>query len=174
MRNENAFKGYAIKTRHKQLYKRRVTKKRDNAKTTAIHCLDKYKTVDATYAGINSHLNSSTNAADSSKSNSFTRNTPENAGKSTKTENTQNKPQTDTKDKSEGPPRRLYNQISSETIASDCSAHGYTVIKTIGAGAYAKVKLAEATPSKLARNPDLAEHADDDGNVKVRTSLHLC
>ena len=41
--------------------------------------------------------------------------------------------------------------------------------KTVGEGAYAKVKLADVLPSKMARNADLADNADNDGNLKVFT-----
>lgn len=77
-------------------------------------------------------------------------------------------------------PPRNFSAIDADVIHADCMNHGYRIEKIIGEGAYAKVKLAEVLQSKLARNPDMAEQADYDGNLKVNlvTNLtrliHLC
>lgn len=68
---------------------------------------------------------------------------------------------------------RNFNQLTASVIRADCLKHGYKVEKTIGEGAYAKVKLAEVLPSKMARNPEMAEFADDDGILKVRVDYIL-
>ncbi|XP_060582113.1 serine/threonine-protein kinase MARK1-like isoform X2 [Ruditapes philippinarum] len=60
-----------------------------------------------------------------------------------------------------------FNEIVADVIHADCYNHGYRIEKTIGEGAYAKVKLAEALPSKLARLPDMDSHIDHEGNLKV-------
>ncbi|KAL4224236.1 hypothetical protein ACF0H5_017689 [Mactra antiquata] len=64
-------------------------------------------------------------------------------------------------------PTRDYTDISEDVIHADCFNHGYRVEKTVGEGAYAKVKLAEVLTSKLARNPSMCEHVDTEGNFKV-------
>ena len=65
------------------------------------------------------------------------------------------------------PPPINYKQLATEAIRSDCHKHGYLVENTIGEGAYAKVKLAEVTPQKMLRIPDMAEYADYEGTLKV-------
>jgi ribosomal protein L22 len=68
-----------------------------------------------------------------------------------------------------------FNEIVADVIHADCYNHGYRIEKTIGEGAYAKVKLAEVLPSKLARLPDMDSHIDHEGNLKVSLySLILC
>ncbi|KAJ8312732.1 hypothetical protein KUTeg_010105 [Tegillarca granosa] len=58
-------------------------------------------------------------------------------------------------------------ELSSEIIKADCLNHGYRLIRTLGEGAYAKVKLAEVMPSKLARNEAMSELAADTGELQV-------
>ena len=57
--------------------------------------------------------------------------------------------------------QRSNKEISRDIIRADCMNHGYRLEKTIGEGAYAKVKSAEVLPSKLARNETLAELAEE-------------
>lgn len=58
------------------------------------------------------------------------------------------------------------SEIASEIVHADLINHGYRLVKTLGEGAYAKVKLAEVMPSRLARNQILADLADD-GEIQV-------
>ena len=57
--------------------------------------------------------------------------------------------------------QRSNKEISKDIIRADCMNHGYRVEKSIGEGAYAKVKSAEVLPAKLARNQTLAELAEE-------------
>ncbi|XP_045172121.2 uncharacterized protein LOC123534106 [Mercenaria mercenaria] len=68
-------------------------------------------------------------------------------------------------------PPRNFSEIAADVIRADCIKRGYHIGKTIGEGAYAKVKLAEVLPSKIARFPDMAEHADNEGNLKVAIKI---
>lgn len=62
---------------------------------------------------------------------------------------------------------RSNKEISSDVIRADCMNHGYRLGKTIGEGAYAKVKLAEVLPAKLARNQTLADLAEETDCLQV-------
>ena len=62
---------------------------------------------------------------------------------------------------------RQQKEIASDVIRADCMNHGYRLDKSIGEGAYAKVKLAEVLPAKLARNQTLADIAEETGNLQV-------
>ena len=57
--------------------------------------------------------------------------------------------------------QRSNKEISKDIIRADCMNHGYRIEKSVGEGAYAKVKSAEVLPAKLARNETLAELAED-------------
>lgn len=65
-------------------------------------------------------------------------------------------------------PPRDPKDVAEDVIHADCMNHGYRVERTVGEGAYAKVKLAEVLTSKLARNLEMCEHVDNDGNCKVK------
>lgn len=65
-------------------------------------------------------------------------------------------------------PEKNLSQLAAEVIRADCLKHGYLVGNTIGEGAYAKVKLAEVIPSKMARMPDMTDFADYEGSLKVQ------
>lgn len=58
-------------------------------------------------------------------------------------------------------------EVTGELVKADCMNHGYRIISDIGEGAYAKVKLAEVLPSKLARNQIMADAAEQSGELKV-------
>ena len=62
---------------------------------------------------------------------------------------------------------RSHKEVVSDVIWADCMNHGYKLEKSIGEGAYAKVKLAEVLPAKLARNQTLAEIAEETGVLQV-------
>ncbi|XP_062614346.1 serine/threonine-protein kinase MARK2-like isoform X2 [Saccostrea cucullata] len=51
--------------------------------------------------------------------------------------------------------------VSADIVKKELYDHGYRSIKPVGEGAYAKVRLAEVMPSKLARNDVLANQAGD-------------
>ncbi|XP_061198065.1 serine/threonine-protein kinase MARK2-like [Saccostrea echinata] len=51
--------------------------------------------------------------------------------------------------------------ISADIVKKELYEHGYRSIKPLGEGAYAKVRLAEVIPSKLARNDVIAHQAGD-------------
>ncbi|KAK3083089.1 hypothetical protein FSP39_013688 [Pinctada imbricata] len=57
--------------------------------------------------------------------------------------------------------------VSAETVKKDLMNHGYRVIRTIGEGAYAKVKLAEVMASKIARVEAMGELTNDEGELQV-------
>ena len=59
------------------------------------------------------------------------------------------------------------NNISSDIVKKELYHHGYRVVKSVGEGAYAKVKLAEVMASKIARNEALAELAENTSDVTV-------
>ena len=63
---------------------------------------------------------------------------------------------------------RHQKEVASDVIRADCTNHGYMLDKTVGEGAYAKVKLAEVLPAKLARNQTLADIAEETGNLQVK------
>lgn len=69
--------------------------------------------------------------------------------------------------------RNNFDYLKSEVIRADCMSHGYKVEKTIGEGAYAKVKLAEVMPSKMARIPEMADYADYEGTLKVCRHVYV-
>lgn len=57
---------------------------------------------------------------------------------------------------------------------TDCRRHGYVLTnKTLGTGAYAKVKLARVTERKLARNSKLREDLRGKGHDMVRSLCHI-
>ena len=61
-------------------------------------------------------------------------------------------------------------ELSTEGIKADCLNHGYRIIKTLGEGAYAKVKLAEVMASRLARNEAMSIQSEfSDGELQVRS-----
>lgn len=60
------------------------------------------------------------------------------------------------------------NYISTDTVKTELYHHGYRVIKSVGEGAYAKVKLAEVMANKLARNEALADM------VETTNALTVC
>ncbi|ESO97941.1 hypothetical protein LOTGIDRAFT_103379 [Lottia gigantea] len=63
-----------------------------------------------------------------------------------------------------------HRELASEIIRSDCINKGYRVVKSLGSGAYAKVKLAEVSVSKLARHASMADHLDT-GNLQVAVKI---
>ena len=69
-------------------------------------------------------------------------------------------------------PARNYKEIAEDVIRADCMNHGYRIEKTIGEGAYAKVKLAEVLPSKIARNEKLADVAHTCEQETLFVSIH--
>lgn len=59
-------------------------------------------------------------------------------------------------------------EVSSEATKTDCMNHGYRIIRTLGEGAYAKVKLAEVSASRLARNEEMSIKSEfTDGELQV-------
>ncbi|CAC5410437.1 Testis-specific serine/threonine-protein kinase 5,Testis-specific serine/threonine-protein kinase 1,Hormonally up-regulated neu tumor-associated kinase homolog B [Mytilus coruscus] len=57
---------------------------------------------------------------------------------------------------------------SPENVKKDCMNHGYRIIKTLGEGAYAKVKLAEVMARRLARNEEMSIKSEfSDGELQV-------
>eukprot|EP00105_Crassostrea_gigas_P034289 XP_019918437.1 PREDICTED: MAP/microtubule affinity-regulating kinase 3-like [Crassostrea gigas] len=59
------------------------------------------------------------------------------------------------------------NYISTDTVKTELYHHGYRVIKSVGEGAYAKVKLAEVMANKLARNEALADMVETTNALTV-------
>ncbi|XP_052717620.1 serine/threonine-protein kinase MARK2-like [Crassostrea angulata] len=59
------------------------------------------------------------------------------------------------------------NYISTDTVKTELYHHGYRVIKSVGEGAYAKVKLAEVMAKKLARNEALADMVETTNALTV-------
>ena len=68
---------------------------------------------------------------------------------------------------------RHQKEVASDVIRADCTNHGYMLDKTVGEGAYAKVKLAEVLPAKLARNQTLADIAEETGNLQVKLFISI-
>nr|XP_022341133.1 sucrose non-fermenting protein kinase 1-like isoform X2 [Crassostrea virginica] len=63
------------------------------------------------------------------------------------------------------------NNISTDIVKKELYHHGYRVVKSVGEGAYAKVKLAEVMASKIARNEALAELAENTSDVTVAVKV---
>ena len=69
-------------------------------------------------------------------------------------------------------PANLVNKPLKTTEEFDCERRGYKLTKTcLGAGAYAKVKLAYVTSSKLEKDKRLAEELKEKGITKVCTKF---
>lgn len=66
----------------------------------------------------------------------------------------------------------IIRSTSTDDISlADCKIHGYKIVKTIGQGTHATVKLAKVMAATLERLPEMSSQADKYGNVKVNYSL---
>ncbi|XP_071180268.1 serine/threonine-protein kinase MARK2-like [Mytilus edulis] len=67
-----------------------------------------------------------------------------------------------------GPNITKPKERSSEDVKKECMTHGYRIIRTLGEGAYAKVKLAEVMARRLARNEAMSIQSEySDGELQV-------
>jgi len=69
-------------------------------------------------------------------------------------------------------PNSLTDKPMKTTEEFDCERRGYKLTKTcLGAGAYAKVKLAYASTAKMEKDKRLNEELKEKGTNKVRTII---
>lgn len=67
----------------------------------------------------------------------------------------------------------VYREVESDAAKTECMNHGYRLIRTLGEGAYAKVKLADVSASRLARNEEMSVMSQfTDGELQVTYRLN--